>query len=219
MRRAAFSVEQSDVLRSCRAFGHLINTPGLAGAAYLGMQHSSNALTLPPPSPMRQNSPPPRDAVRGRGLGEQFVLTWAPEAGAEQMPRARRQARSRAPGGANGQACLLTALERKVLWLSTWMIHNANHFGKPGRAQGRRAPGIERLGGNLATALARRCGRRTRCGQAASPVFRHQPARASTWATSSSGFGVRRGAQSTRREPRTARPSISQPDPSGLASG
>ena len=24
-------------------------------------------------------------------------------------------------------ACL-TALERKVLWLSTWMIHNANHL-------------------------------------------------------------------------------------------
>src|SRR5436309_12273691 len=32
---------------------------------------------------------PGRDAVRGRGLGEeQFVLTWAPEAGVEQMLRA-----------------------------------------------------------------------------------------------------------------------------------
>ena len=28
-------------------------------------------------------------------------------------------------------ACL-TALERKVLWLSTWMIHNANHLRRTG---------------------------------------------------------------------------------------
>jgi len=28
-------------------------------------------------------------------------------------------------------ACL-NALERKVLWLSTWMIHNANHLRRTG---------------------------------------------------------------------------------------
>ena len=31
-------------------------------------------------------------------------------------------------------ACL-EALERKVLWLSTWMIHNANHLRLGRRAQ------------------------------------------------------------------------------------
>ena len=42
---------------------------------------------------------------------------------------------------------LLHAIERKVLWLSTWMIHNANHIrAEPGRAEGRRPPGVERLG-------------------------------------------------------------------------
>ena len=44
------------------------------------------------------------------------------------------------PGGRNRQPepeaddklVYLTALERKVLWLSTWMIHNANHL-RPSR--------------------------------------------------------------------------------------
>src|SRR6516225_9041265 len=30
--------------------------------------------------------------------------------------------------GTNDKLECLTALERKVLWLSTWMIHNANHL-------------------------------------------------------------------------------------------
>ena len=48
--------------------------------------------------------------------------------------------------GGDKLACL-NALERKVLWLSTWMIHNANHLRpEPRRAQGRRPPGVERLG-------------------------------------------------------------------------
>ena len=63
--------------------------------------------------------------------------------------------RSREPEAAPADklACL-PALERKVLWLSTWMIHNANHLRpEPRRAQGRRPPGVERLGRDLMTAL------------------------------------------------------------------
>ena len=32
----------------------------------------------------------------------------------------------------SGELVLLRALERKVLWLSSWMIHNANHL-RPNR--------------------------------------------------------------------------------------
>ena len=42
---------------------------------------------------------------------------------------------------------ILRVLEQKVLWLSSWMIHNANHLrDEPRRPQGRRTPGFERLG-------------------------------------------------------------------------
>src|SRR5229473_5782712 len=49
------------------------------------------------------------------------------------MLRALPGGRSRAPDTAPADrlACLM-ALERKVLWLSTWMIHNANHI-RPSR--------------------------------------------------------------------------------------
>ena len=41
---------------------------------------------------------------------------------------------------------ILKELERKVLWLSTWTIHNANHLrDERGRPEGRRAPGLLRL--------------------------------------------------------------------------
>src|SRR5689334_22742502 len=49
-------------------------------------------------------------------------MLQALESGAE--PEQRVEARDKI-------ACL-TALERKVLWLSTWMIHNANHL-RPNR--------------------------------------------------------------------------------------
>ena len=45
-------------------------------------------------------------------------------------------------------ACL-TALERKVLWLSTWMIHNANHV-RPNR------DGLK-VGGHQASSASRLC--------------------------------------------------------------
>ena len=49
------------------------------------------------------------------------------------MLRALPGGRSREPEAASAEKlALLQALERKVLWLSTWMIHNANHL-RPSR--------------------------------------------------------------------------------------
>src|SRR5438067_233731 len=49
------------------------------------------------------------------------------------MLRALPGGRSREPEAASAETlALLQALERKVLWLSTWMIHNANHL-RPSR--------------------------------------------------------------------------------------
>src|SRR5580700_1432361 len=47
-------------------------------------------------------------------------------------------------------ACL-TALERKVLWLSTWMIHNANHI-RPNR-DGLKVGGHQASSASLATLM------------------------------------------------------------------
>src|SRR5260370_17176235 len=41
------------------------------------------------------------------------------------LPGGRAREREAAPAE---KLALLQALERKVLWLSTWMIHNANHL-------------------------------------------------------------------------------------------
>src|ERR1700730_96331 len=82
---------------------------------------------------MRQGSQPsPRS--RGEGWGEeQFVLRWVLEAGVEQMLRALEGGLGREhQAEPEDKLACLTALERKVLWLSTWMIHNANHL-RPSR--------------------------------------------------------------------------------------
>src|SRR5215471_3365033 len=47
-------------------------------------------------------------------------------------------------------ACL-TALERKVLWLSTWMIHNANHL-RPSR-DGLKVGGHQASSASVATLM------------------------------------------------------------------
>src|SRR2546429_9848318 len=47
-------------------------------------------------------------------------------------------------------ACL-TALERKVLWLSTWMIHNANHI-RPSR-DGLKVGGHQASSASVATLM------------------------------------------------------------------
>ena len=47
-------------------------------------------------------------------------------------------------------ACL-TALERKVLWLSTWMIHNANHI-RPNR-DGLKVGGHQASSASVATLM------------------------------------------------------------------
>src|SRR5437762_13336854 len=47
-------------------------------------------------------------------------------------------------------ACL-TALERKVLWLSTWMIHNANHL-RPNR-DGLKVGGHQASSASVATLM------------------------------------------------------------------
>ena len=46
---------------------------------------------------------------------------------------------------------LLTALERKVLWLSTWMIHNANHL-RPNR-DGLKVGGHQASSASVATLM------------------------------------------------------------------
>ena len=49
------------------------------------------------------------------------------------MLRALPGGRTRQPQpAADDKLACLSALERKVLWLSTWMIHNANHL-RPSR--------------------------------------------------------------------------------------
>ncbi len=48
------------------------------------------------------------------------------------MPQAITQTRARPLSAPVSRLELLRALERKVLWLSTWMIHNANHI-RPSR--------------------------------------------------------------------------------------
>src|SRR5256714_15359390 len=52
--------------------------------------------------------------------------------------------------GQDKLACL-TALERKVLWLSTWMIHNANHL-RPNR-DGLKVGGHQASSASLATLM------------------------------------------------------------------
>ena len=74
------------------------------------------------------------------------------------LPRLSRETGTR-HGYADQHACstlrradtrhlhLLRQLERKLLWLSAWMIHNANHIRpEPRRAEGGRPPGVVRLG-------------------------------------------------------------------------
>lgn len=44
------------------------------------------------------------------------------------------------------RAEVLRALEKKLLWLSSWMIHHANHIRpQPGRAESGRASGLLRV--------------------------------------------------------------------------
>jgi pyruvate dehydrogenase E1 component len=57
---------------------------------------------------------------------------------------------SRETGGADKLACL-NALERKVLWLSTWMIHNANHL-RPNR-DGLKVGGHQASSASVATLM------------------------------------------------------------------
>ena len=54
------------------------------------------------------------------------------------------------PAPSDRIACL-TALERKVLWLSTWMIHNANHL-RPNR-DGLKVGGHQASSASLATLM------------------------------------------------------------------
>src|ERR687889_340734 len=75
-------------------------------------------------------------------------------------PRTREPIMLRAlPGGRNREpisasdrklACL-SALERKVLWLSTWMIHNANHL-RPSR-DGLKVGGHQASSASVATLM------------------------------------------------------------------
>src|SRR5437764_13086994 len=50
-----------------------------------------------------------------------------------------------------GKLNCLTALERKVLWLSTWMIHNANHV-RPSR-DGLKVGGHQASSASVATLM------------------------------------------------------------------
>ncbi len=54
-------------------------------------------------------------------------------------------------GGAGDKLACLTALEQKVLWLSTWMIHNANHL-RPSR-DGLKVGGHQASSASVATLM------------------------------------------------------------------
>jgi pyruvate dehydrogenase E1 component len=61
------------------------------------------------------------------------------------------EARAAAPDAAGDRLALLRALERKVLWLSSWMIHNANHL-RPSR-DGLKVGGHQASSASVATIL------------------------------------------------------------------
>src|SRR5579863_9884829 len=66
------------------------------------------------------------------------------------MLRALPGGRARQKEAADKLACL-TALEQKVLWLSTWMIHNANHL-RPSR-DGLKVGGHQASSASVATLM------------------------------------------------------------------
>src|SRR3954464_13178531 len=69
------------------------------------------------------------------------------------MLRALPGGRARMPAAApEEKLALLETLERKALWLSTWMIHNANHL-RPSR-DGLKVGGHQASSASLATVLA-----------------------------------------------------------------
>ena len=142
------------------------------------------------------------------------------------MLRALPGGRDRQPAagaGATSSHCL-AALERKVLWLSTWMIHNANHL-RPSR-DGLKVGGHQASSASVATLMTAlyldvmRPQDRVAVKPHAAPVFHALqyllgPADA---ATSSSGSAPLAGRSPTRRAPRTATSSISRPARSGSGS-
>src|SRR5882762_4785290 len=68
------------------------------------------------------------------------------------MLRALPGGRSREKAAASAERLVyLQALERKVLWLSTWMIHNANHL-RPSR-DGLKVGGHQASSASVATLL------------------------------------------------------------------
>ena len=119
---------------------------------------------------------------------------------------------------------LLRELERKVLWLSSWMIHNANHL-RPNR-DGLKVGGHQASCASLATLMTAlyfsvlRPEDRVAVKPHASPVFHaiqylfgHQ-----TREKLERFRGARRRAVLSRRAPRTSTTSISRPARSGSAS-
>ena len=118
----------------------------------------------------------------------------------------------------------LSALERKVLWLSTWMIHNANHL-RPNR-DGLKVGGHQASSASVATLMTAlyfdvlRPQDRVAVKPHASPVFHaiqyllgHQSARKARAVSRASA-----ARNPIRRGPRTATSSISRPARSGSAS-
>ena len=120
-------------------------------------------------------------------------------------------------------ACL-TALERKVLWLSTWMIHNANHL-RPNR-DGLKVGGHQASSASVATLMTALYFDvlRPQDRVAVKPHAVAGVPRASNTcsgiraARSWSGFAPSAARNPTRRAPRTATSSISRPARSGSAS-
>src|SRR5947207_4181273 len=64
------------------------------------------------------------------------------------LPGGRAREAEAAPGE---KLALLKAIERKVLWLSTWMIHNANHL-RPSR-DGLKVGGHQASSASVATLM------------------------------------------------------------------
>ena len=117
-----------------------------------GVEHNLAKVGVEGSNPFaRSNFSQVLRAYEGPPLGGLFVFWPSPKANpmlrawASPLDGSRRISRqNRENLMANARhLSILKELERKVLWLSTWTIHNANHLrASERRLEGRRAPGV-----------------------------------------------------------------------------
>ena len=117
---------------------------------------------------------------------------------------------------------ILGELEKKVLWLASWTIHNANHLRE--NVDGLKVGGHQASSASLATIMTalyfRCCGRRTgsRSSRMRADLPRHPVSLRQAEREKLENFRGYKGAQSYPRAPRTPTTSISRPARSASAS-